>query len=339
MSAPATAEILPPDTGLAVYNQFRRELARFKDENAKTHFEYADPKGNREARSHVYKLRQSKAAVEKARQAEKAASLEYGRKVDAEAKEIIAEIEQMIEVHQKPLEEIEEKERDRVERVGRTLDDIRSAMAVPFGATALSIAATIDRVQGIVIDPDFRERTAEAEELKATTIATLGSHLDAARRREAADAELERMRREAAEREERERQDKAAREAEQEAARLAAEQAEKQKQEVARAAEIAAQAERDRAAQQERDRKAAAELAERRAAEAVQAERQRVKAEAEAQAAAEAKREANKKHQTKIHGEIIAAIKKQNWPLTEDQIKALIIAIRQGDIPHISISY
>src|SRR3954454_6832415 len=86
------------DDALAVYNPFRAELAEFKAQNATLIFDYESPKGNKEARSHVYKLRQSKAAVEKARKEEKAASLEYGRKVDAEAKTIMEEIEAMIAV-------------------------------------------------------------------------------------------------------------------------------------------------------------------------------------------------------------------------------------------------
>ena len=95
---------------IVAYNEFRGQLAELKANNAALVFDYANPLGNKAARSHVYKLRQTKAAVDKVRKAEKEASLERGRKVDAEAKEIMSEIEAMIDIHQKPLDEIEERE-------------------------------------------------------------------------------------------------------------------------------------------------------------------------------------------------------------------------------------
>src|SRR3990167_3162589 len=135
--------IIKPTTAIAVYDEFRAQLAELKEHNAKLLFDYEDPKGNEEARSHVYKLRRTKAAVDKARQAEKAASLEYGRRVDSEAKEIIGEIEAMIEVHVKPLAEIEEREKKRVARHTDKIEELRSYAAAGAGANTAQLAARL----------------------------------------------------------------------------------------------------------------------------------------------------------------------------------------------------
>ena len=98
------------DQPLAAYSEFRAQLSKLREENASLIFDYHDPKGNKEARSHIHKLRRTKGAVESVRKEEKAASLAYGRRVDAEAKAIIGEIEDMIEVHERQIKEIEEAE-------------------------------------------------------------------------------------------------------------------------------------------------------------------------------------------------------------------------------------
>ena len=88
------------------FEPFYAQLAEFKANNAALTFDYESPKGNKEARSHIFKLRQSKGALEAARKSEKEESLNYGRKIDAEAKAIAAEIDGMISVHQVKIDEI-----------------------------------------------------------------------------------------------------------------------------------------------------------------------------------------------------------------------------------------
>lgn len=62
-------------TTIVAYDPFRAQLAQLKEGNAKAVFNYRDPIGNKEARSHVYKLRQTKSAVDKVRKAEKEARI------------------------------------------------------------------------------------------------------------------------------------------------------------------------------------------------------------------------------------------------------------------------
>jgi hypothetical protein len=110
-------------TEIAEYVPLRKDLAELKTLNAKLVFDYNDKLGNQNARSHIYKMRQKKADVERVRRAAKQSALEFGRKVDAVAAELTGELDAMIEIHQKPIDEIEAKaaaakqaEADRIER-------------------------------------------------------------------------------------------------------------------------------------------------------------------------------------------------------------------------------
>lgn len=260
-------------TTVAAYDPFRTQLAELKEGNSKAVFDYRDPKGNKEARSHIYKLRQTKAAVDKVRKAEKEASLNYGRLVDSQAKEIVQEIEEMIEVHEKPIREIEKEEEDRIAGHRAAIAKLESFLNSPdLGAT--SDLAIVNRDAFRLLEPDekFEEFTAEALRTYKSVLERFEIEIDKLSKREAEQAELEKLRKEAAEREQRDRDERIAREAA-ENARIAAEQA--------------AAAERkklaDEQARKDAEAKAAIERAER---EKVEAENARIRQEQQARDAA-----------------------------------------------------
>ena len=114
-----------PTLEVTVYNDLRGQLASLKQLSAEKKFDYEDADGNKAARSHVWKLRRSKAAVEVIRKDSKAASIAYGKRVDAEAGDIRAEIQTMIEVHTGPLEAIEEREENRVAGYALAIESMR----------------------------------------------------------------------------------------------------------------------------------------------------------------------------------------------------------------------
>lgn len=108
-------EIEPPKpTAIQItqYDPIRSEIESLKAKNAALVFQYDTPEGNRNARSHVHVLRRKKGRVDQIRKAAKADALEYGRRVDAIAKQLTSELDAMIDVHQKPLDEIEQRERE-----------------------------------------------------------------------------------------------------------------------------------------------------------------------------------------------------------------------------------
>lgn len=315
-------EILPQEQPLAVYDQFRAMIVELKETNNKTVFDYHSPKGNKEARSYIYKLRQSKTAIEAARKKEKAESLEYGRKVDAQAKELTAEIDSMIEVHAKPLEEIEEKERIRIGTIKNSLHVIQLRQQCS-DLSSEEIKINIDFLKSKVIDDEsFAEFKGEAEAAIAASLHALENQLPIALKREADQAELERLRKEKAESDQRERDKKIQDEAA-EKARL--EEQQRAQKEIDDANAKAAQAIRDK------------EDAEKRAKEAEENERKKLEEEQEKKLADQKRREEDEAHKAKVHAEI------KDWLISEnlEEVAAdfIVAALVIDKIPHVKLIY
>lgn len=264
---------------VAAYTPFRNRLVEIKQQNFKLVFDYSDPKGNKEARSHVYKLRQTKAAIEAARKKEKAESLEYGRKVDQEAKELSAEIEEMIEVHDKPLRELEIAEETRIAAIKQRVSDMTISAAFIINKTSEELRQRRDEIEAIQIDESFGEFADDAKAAKMVAVEYLAGAIGLAEKREQEAAELVRLREEA---EKRKAEDHAR------AIRESAEKVEKERVEREDRARKEREAAEKRAAEEEaarieQERQQAAE-AERKRVEAETAERERVlKEEAESE--------------------------------------------------------
>lgn len=319
------------DTNLVVFDKFRAELKEFKEKNASLFFDYSTPQGNKEARSHIYKIRQSRAALEKARKDAKAESLEYGRKVDATAKEITEELDAMIEVHQKPIDEIEEKEAKRIAEIELRVTALTPLISTDIGSDALK--ATLEQIQSTVVDESFMEYQQAAQSAKDTSIDQLSKLLADIEKREAEQKELAEFRKAADERAKKDREEAIAKEAAERATREAEAKA---KAEAEAAARKVAQEKLDaeaREAELIRQKKEAEE----KAARAVEEERQRAEKEAADKAAADAKREADKKHQNDIHSAIIKACGELG--IHDSLANSLITSIRSGTIPHMKIVY
>lgn len=357
-----TTELLdaPIKSEVAAYQPFYADLAKLEEDNKKVVFDYESPKGNKEARSHVYKLRQTKGALEKTRKEAKAESLRIGRAVDSEAAEIESRIEAMIKVHQEKIDEIEKREADRVTALEARLLTFSNHDFID--ETVAAVTAEIAKVEGIAIDESWQEMTAEAARRKDAALTQLRADLAAYQKRDAEAAELARLRIEAEARAQADR-DAAIAAAAVEKARIEAEQraadeAKKAAQAIADA-EAKAKAEREAAALREMELKLAAENAERRRVEAeqkavqdakdaearaeqsrlkaIQDEKDRVAAAEKAEADALAKREANKAHLTKINRAAVAALVKGG--VTEDVAKLVVTMIAKGEVPAVSISY
>jgi len=348
------------ESAVAEYQPFYAQLAELEQKNASLVFDYESPKGNKEARSHVNTLRLTKGALERTRKAAKEESLRVGRAIDAEAKEINARIEAMITVHQTAIDEIEQREKQRVADLAERLAELRNTGAAASNAVAL--AEEVAALEPVVIGDDWAEFKPQALEAKDAVLRDLRQRHTAAVEHEAREAELARLRAEAAERERVEREAaivraaeerakaeaaRAAQEAEARAAaereaaarrelelKLAAETAERRRVE----AEQRAEQERiDAAARAERQQQEAKEQAERQAADAVRREQERVAAEQAAAAADLARREANKAHKAKINRAALAALVAGG--LSEECAKQCVTLIASGQVPGVSIAY
>ena len=351
MNAKAEVEQDQQVTGIAVYSEFFAQLAELRQLNKEVVFDYATPAGNKQARSHVYKLRQTKAAVDKARKAEKQASLDYGKRVDNKTKTIVSEIEQMIAIHQAPLDEIEQREKDRVAALQERLNELRNA-SITEGFNAAQIETVIDQVELMVIDTSYAEFTGEAATIKDETLRQLREKYKAQAQHEAEQAELARLRKEAEERAQKEREERIAREA---AERAKAEAEAKAKREAeaiaqAQAAEKAEAERKTREAQAEADRKELElklraeqaqrekEVAERRAEQAEAKAKAEAAAEKAREAAALAAREADTKHRKAVNNAALDALI-EHAGLSQSAAKRSIEAIVKGLVPNVKINY
>lgn len=92
---------------LAVFDAVTATLAKAKAENATLVFDYADPDGEKDARSHISKLRKVKTKISDVHKEAKAEALALGKALDGKKRELIGEVEGMIAVHKEPLDAIE----------------------------------------------------------------------------------------------------------------------------------------------------------------------------------------------------------------------------------------
>ncbi len=344
---------------VAAYKPFYDQLQELEKNNTAIAFDYESAKGNKEARSHVYKLRQSKAALEKTRKDEKAESLRIGKAIDSEAKEIEARIEAMIAVHQVKLDEIEKRETDRIDAIKARLAALSE---IHHECTAADYRYHLATLEQVKIDDSWQEFAVEASQAKDQAIAKHRELLAAREKADAEAAELEALRKAAAEREQRDRDEKIAQEAAAKALRDAELKQQQEREAAAKAiaeAEAKAKAEREAAERRELQLKLDAENAERRRLEAeqkakqdaqeaadkayrdqqaaIEAERKRV-ADAEEQAAREqASREADTKHKSAVNRAALAAMTENG--ISEECAKQCIKLIAQGKIPAVSIAY
>lgn len=348
------------ESAVAEYRPFYAQLVDLEQKNATLVFDYESPKGNKEARSHVYALRQTKGALERTRKEAKEESLRVGRAIDAEAKEIAARIDSMIGVHQSALDAIEQREKQRVADLAERLTNLRNTGAGTVSAADLADA--IAHLEPLVIGDDWEEFKPQALEAKDQMLRDLRQRHAERVEHEAKEAELARLRAEAAERERLEREAALVRAAEErarvEAARAALE------------AEARAAAEREAAARRELELKLAAENAERRRVEAEQrAEQERIEAAARAErqaaiaeeharrqalqavedekarvaavelaaAAEQARREKDRKHKSAVNRAALAALVAGG--LSEECAKQCVTLIASGKVPAVSIAY
>lgn len=319
---------------IEAYDEFRSQLAELREHNQSVVFDYEDPDGNKQARSHIYRLRQTKGAVDRVRKAEKQASLEYGRQVDAQAKAIVAEIDDMIHVHQVPLDEIEAREKQRQAEHERRIEHMRElAMESNEDITAAALRDRLKELETYRLGDHWQEFEIEASRVKEAGIESLRRQIERREKYEAEQAELARLRREQEERERQEREQRIAREA--------VEKAEREAQAREAEAKARAKAQQEAAERREQELKRQAEQAEARAERAEQEARERAAREAKEAAdreAAEAKRrEDNKRHRAKINNAAAKAFR--DGGMDADTAKLAVTLVASKSVPNVVISY
>jgi len=164
------------------------------------------------------------------------------KKIDAERKRMRDLLDAWKEEVRRPLTEWEEREQARVDRIQAQVSRLGDADVTDMPASA--IKQSIDNLEAHVIDAHYEEFEPEAHRVKAASLAILREALAKREQYEAEQAELGRLRAEAAERAARDERDRIIREAAERATREA---------------EAKAQADRGAAAKREADAKAETE--------------------------------------------------------------------------------
>jgi hypothetical protein len=263
-AAPPSLAVEPKAICITQYEALTSDIEIAK-EQAVASFEYTDPKGEKAARSYIANLRKIRSRIESARKEAKSYALQYGRAVDAQAKELESEILGLIKPHQQALDELAQREKDRVAGHQATRSSI--AVMVQQGsedvADSATIAALIGGLTGIATDgmEEFQEA---AQTEKANGIRLLTALYAAAVEREKREAleaaEAQRLAEDDAARrkaEEEARQAEAVervrQEAAAEAARAVAEAEQRAKESEARAAAVEQLRQQQEAARQQED--------------------------------------------------------------------------------------
>lgn len=337
--------VVPAETALAVFTEtgaIDPYLAKIRAEIDSFVPDVSTKKGRDEIASMAYKVARSKTYLDGVGKELVDKLKEMPKKVDASRKAVRDTLDAWKDEVRKPLTDWENAEAARVANHRSAVDSLR-AMQVD-GIASESILDLINSVKGVVVDSAWEEFEAEAHRVKTATLETYHAAYEARKKYEAEQAELERLRAEAAAREQAEREARIAREAEERAKAQAEESAKAEREAMARReAEAKAASERRELELRLQAEKAEREKleAERRAENAAKEAEDRVRREAEEKAAIEAAeiaaREADKKHKASVNRASAAALVKAG--LTEDQAKLAVTAIAKGEVPNIQIRY
>lgn len=348
---PVAIEAISADNAPAIYKTdgLKPFIQHIKEQVVGEVPDLSTAKGRERIASLAFKVSKSKTAVEKHGREYLKRLKELPKEVEKELKSFVDECDALRDEVRKPLTDWENVEAARVAAHKSAIESF--GIASQSGGSAAEIAGIVEQLKGHPVGDHCEEFLAEYVKARESAFALLEQRYNAALSFEQQQAELERLRQEAAIREQKEREERLMREAA-EAARLAAEQqASKERAE----AERKANEEKLAAERREMQLKLEAENAERRRLEAEQAaERERQQAELRVKQAAEAERirieqqqaaekaeaerkAANVEHQRNVNREILAALIDNG--VAEDVAKNVIRLAASGLIGRMTINY
>lgn len=358
------AELPPAETALDVYSKpggLDPWLEKIRAEVSGHVPDLETKKGRDAIASRAHKVGKAKVALDDIGKELVTKLKDVPKKIDAERKRMRDLLDALKEEVRAPLTAWEQTEDDRVQCHKDAIEGI-VALAIDSGEPAESIRAAIVAVEAVAIGPEWEEFEPEAARTKDKALTNLRDRLEAREKYDAEQAELSRLRAEAAAREQKDREERIAREAAEKAQREANERAQAERDVAARreadalaAAETARlnaqlaeerraaaekQAEIDRLAAAERERVAAEQAEQRRiqaAEDAAAAERKRIADEQAAQAAEARRREEDKAHKASINRAALDALVAGGMP--EDCARQAVTLIAKGLIPNIRITY
>jgi len=327
----------------------------------------------------AYKIARTKTATDKMRLELVADRKKELKAIDAEGARIWDELEALQKEVRQPLTEWENRDKERIAKHETAIAELDLAGTQTLQEwQTLPVDTMKERLQEIARDfpstHDWEEFGSRGALAVRTATAKITEAITKRETYDAEQAELARLRAEAAERAQREREEAAAarakaeaeekarreseeaerkakaeqerilREAQEREAKAAREAAEREaaiERERKAAQERAEKAERDRIeaeAKAKRDAEAAAKRAEEEKQAAIRAEQERAERERKAEEEAERKRAANRAHAAKINNEAKACLL-NHTNLTAESAEEVVKAIAKGLVSHVSIQY
>lgn len=347
--------VLPPkETALQVYSApqgLDPYLTKIKDELDAFVADVSTKKGRDAIASIAYKVAKGKTALDNIGKELVADLKDVPKKIDAERKRMRDLLDQWKDEVRKPLTDWEEAEAAREARHKAGIEWFNLRAKEHHDLDLQELRASLAEVDARVVDQSWEEFEAEAHRAKAKALDALTVALAAREKYEAEQAELAKLRAEAAVREQKDREERIAREAAERAQREAEAKAQAEREAVIkreadakadaerRELELklqAERAEREKVEAQQREQQAKAD-ADRRESEAVAAEQRRVAAVAAEEAKEAKRREADKAHKTAVNRAALDAFMKGG--LSEECAKTAVTLIAKKAIPAVSITY
>ena len=224
------------NVSLMQFDEVEATLAEAETNNKALVFDYEDPRGNREARSHIFQLRTVKTRTAAIHKAIKADALAFGRACDEKKRMIVGRVDAMIAVHETPLKAIEDRKEAERLAAEKAIEDARLAEEArkqkeieEREAELARKQAELDRKQ---LEIETKQRAIEEAEAERKRQAQAAIEAEEARKKqaalvkEAAERAAENARRDA---EAKAKADAEAKEAEAERIRLVAAEAERKR--------------------------------------------------------------------------------------------------------------
>jgi hypothetical protein len=187
---------VPEPIKITQFEALLSDIKIAKDEAAEMPvFDFTSKEGNQAARSYVYNTRKLNGRIDQAKAEAKRFVLDYGRAVDARAKELKDQVAALIQPVQDGIEEAARVEAERIATLQRRLAEADGLGCVRYGATVAEIEGQLDELNGLSI---LGLQDYETPVLAAMTRSRkqLETALEQAKAAEAQAAELARLQRE-----------------------------------------------------------------------------------------------------------------------------------------------
>ena len=154
---------------LAVFDEVKATIAKYKAENETLVFDYADPDGARDARSHIANLRKVKTKISDVHKEAKAESRAFGLRLDGKKNEYTGEVEGMIAFHKDPLDAIEAEKQAIIDAEKKVFEEAEAKRLLDLDTRERAVKEREDKIAREAATEERAEREKQIAEEAAKT--------------------------------------------------------------------------------------------------------------------------------------------------------------------------